>query len=118
MATYTKVKLSGSTDGMGVLIAATATPGTTIHTADATAQDEMFIFISNLHTADVTLTIEFGGATDPDNLLTKLMVIPANSPPIPIVTGQILTNSKVVKMFAGAGFASKLVASGFVNRIT
>ena len=33
MATFTKLKLSGSTDGKAIKVAATATAGTTIHTA-------------------------------------------------------------------------------------
>ena len=33
MATFTKKKLSGSTDGKPIAVAATATPGTLIHTA-------------------------------------------------------------------------------------
>ena len=37
MATFTKVKLSGSTNGRGIAVAATATLGTTIHAAHATA---------------------------------------------------------------------------------
>lgn len=116
MATYTKLKLSGSTDGQGVKIAATGTPGTTVHTADATALDEIFLFASNLDSSDRTITIEYGGTTDPDDLIAKTVVIPANSPPIPIVSGLILTNSLVVGVFASA--ANVIIISGFVNRIT
>lgn len=115
MATYTKLKLSGSTDGMGIKIVQIVTAGDTIHTAHATAQDEIWCWVSNLDSAAVTITIEWGGATDPDNLLVKSMSIPANSAPVPVVTGQILTNSKVFKMFASS--ANKIIASGYVNRI-
>ena len=115
MATFTREKLSGSTDGMGIKITQTATPGDTIHTADATAWDEIYVWLTNLHTAAVTVTIEYGGTTDPDNLLVKALSLPANSPPIPVFTGQILTNSKVVKIFASS--ANVIIASGFVNRI-
>jgi hypothetical protein len=115
MATFSRVKLSASTDGMGVKIVQTATAGTTVHTADATALDEVYVWLSNLHNAAVTVTIEYGGATDPDNLLTKALSLPANSPPIPVITGQILTNSKVVKIFASS--ANVIIASGYVNRI-
>lgn len=115
MATYTKVKLSGSTDGMGIKITTTATAGDTIHTADASALDEVYLYASNLDSSDRTITIEWGGATDPDNLLTKTLNIPANSGPICVVPGLILTNSKVVKIFASS--ANKIIISGFVNRI-
>ena len=41
MATFTKLKLSGSTDGKAIKVVQTATAGTTIHTAHATALDEI-----------------------------------------------------------------------------
>jgi hypothetical protein len=44
MATFSKLVLSGSTDGRMVLVAATATLGTTIHTAHATDQDEIWLW--------------------------------------------------------------------------
>ena len=37
MATFSKTILSGSTDGRGIKVAATATAGTLIHTGSATA---------------------------------------------------------------------------------
>lgn len=116
MATYSRVLLSGSTDGKPTKVTATATPGTTIHTSHATSMDELYLWVSNLHSAAVDLTLEWGGATDPDDLLTKQLSIPANSPPIPVAPGLTLTNSKAVKAFASV--ADKLVITGHVNRIT
>lgn len=115
MATYSRELLSGSTDGMPNKVTAIATPGDTIHTAHASAKDELYLWVSNLHSAAVTLTLEWGGATDPDDLLVKLLSIPANSPPIPVASGLVLTNAKVVKAFASV--ADKLVITGYVNRI-
>ncbi len=115
MATFTKVKLSGSTDGMGIKITATATAGTTVHTAHATALDEIYCWVSNTDSSDRTITIEWGGVTDPDNLLVKTLTIPATSGPILVVPGLILTNSKVFAIFASSG--SKIIATGYVNRI-
>lgn len=116
MATYSKELLSGSVDGQGIVITPTATAGETVHTAHATALDEIWAWVSNLHNAAVTITIEWGGATDPGDLLTKTLSIPANSGPIPIVSGLVLTNSLVFAMFASV--ADKIVVSGYVNRIT
>ncbi len=116
MATYTKLKLSGSTDGKPVKIAATATAGTTVHTAHATSLDELWIWLTNTDSSDRTVTVEFGGVTSPDCLILKTVTIPALSPPIPVVTGQILTNSLVVGIFASA--ANVVLATGYVNRIT
>ena len=114
MATFSKVVLSGSTDGNGIKVAATATPGTTIHTAHATAQDEVWLYAVNSSTADVKLSIEYGGTTAPDNLIE--FTVPAEAGLHIIIPGLISTNSKVIKAFAGT--ASVLIVYGFVNRIT
>ncbi len=117
MATFSRNKLSGSTNGKSIKIAAMATPGTTVHTAVAgtSSWDEVYVWITNTSNAAVTLTIEYGGTADPDNLITKTLSIPANSPPIPILTGQILQNGLVVGMFASS--ANVLLATGYVNTI-
>lgn len=114
MATYSKLKLSGSTDGKQIKVAATATAGTTLHTAHATDLDEIWIWATNSSTSDLKLTIEFGGTTSPDDLIE--MTIPAEAGPIPVIPGLILTNSLVVRGFAAS--ANLVLVSGFVNRIT
>ena len=117
MATITRQLLSGSTNGKSIKVVATATAGTTIHTAVAgtTSFDEVYAWVTNPDTVVHTLTIEFGGVTDPDNLIVKAITIPPSSPPIPILTGQVLQNSLVIGAFADA--ANKLLITGFVNRI-
>lgn len=109
----TKQLLSGSTDGKQIKVAASATPGTTIHTANATAKDEIWLWASNPDTTDYDLTLEWGGTSNPDDL--KKVNVPAKSV-IPLVSGEILTNSLVVKAFGSTG--NKVLISGFVNRIT
>ena len=116
MATFSRIKLSGSTDGKSVKIAATATAGTTVHTAHATSLDEIYCWVNNTDSSDRTITIEWGGVTDPDNLLVKALTIPANSGPILVVPGLILTNSMVFAIFCSS--ANKVLATGYVNRIT
>lgn len=118
MATYSRLLLSGSTNGRAIPVAATATPGTTIHTAvsGTSSFDEIYAWVSNVTTAPVTLTLEWGGVTDPGDHMVKAYSIPANSPPIPIATGQVLNNGLVLKAFASS--ASALNITGFVNRIT
>lgn len=115
MATFTKVLLSGSTDGQPIKVAATGTPGTTIHTAHATALDEIWLWVSNSDTVSRDLTIEFGGTTDPDNLVPKAMPVPPSCQLLLVIPGILLTNSKVVKAFASS--ANKLLIEGHVNRI-
>jgi len=114
MATYTKLKLSGSTDGKGVKVVATATAGTTIHTAHATDLDEIWIYAVNSQSASVKLTLEWGEATDPDGNIEA--IVPGESGLYLVTPGLLLTNSLVVKAFAGT--ANVLVIHGFVNRIT
>ena len=118
MAVVTKRKLSGSTDGQPILVVATATPGTTIHTAVAGTTagtfDEIWLYAYNGHTTTVTLTIEFGGATVPDQNIVSTLASKSGS--ILIVPGYILQNSLVVKAFGSV--ASVVTLTGWVNAIT
>lgn len=117
MATYSRLLLSGSTNGKPIPVAATASTGTTIHTAIAgtTSFDEIYAWAANVTTAAATLTIEWGGTTDPGNHMVKAYSIPANSPPIPIATGQVLNNGLLMTAFGGT--ASAINITGYVNRI-
>jgi hypothetical protein len=114
MATYSKVQLSGGTTGKNIKVAATSTPGTTIHTAHATSVDEIWLWCANTDTVDRKLTIEFGGTTSPDD--TVEITIPAEDGAYLVIPGWTLTNSLVVKAFAAS--ANVLVINGYVNRIT
>lgn len=115
MSTIAKTELSGSTDGLGVLVVATATVGTTIHTAGSgtTNWDEIWIYANNSHSADVLLTIEWGGVAAKDLIQ---FTVPLKSGPNLIVPGLILQNAMVVTAFAGT--ANVIGLTGFVNRIT
>ena len=114
MAQITKLKLSGSTDGRMVKVVATATLGTTIHAAHATSLDEIWLWAVNSDSTDRKLTIEFGGASSPDDLIE--VTIPAEDGLYVVVPGLILTNSLVVTAFCAA--ANVVMIVGFVNRIT
>lgn len=117
MATVVKRKLSSSTDGKAIKIAATATPGTAIHTAVAGTTagtfDEIWLWAFNSHTEDVKLTIEFGGADAPDQNI--IVTIPYKSGLVPVVPGLILQNEATVKAFAGT--TNVITVVGFVNSI-
>lgn len=117
MATYSRQLLSGSTNGKPIPVAATSTPGTLVHTAvtGTSAYDEVYLWASNVTALTATLTIEFGGTTDPGDHIVKSFSIPANSPPIPIVTGQVLQNALAVRAFSGTAGALNVI--GYVNRI-
>lgn len=118
MASFSKIELSGSTDGRGIKVAATATPGTTIHTAQsgtgADNYDEVWLWAVNSDAASIKLTLEWGGTTSPDDLIE--MTIGPEEGLVLIAPGLILQNSLVVKAFAGT--TNLIMIHGFVNRIT
>lgn len=111
----TKDKLSGSTNGKGIKVVATATLGTTIHAAvsGTSSFDEVWIYAYNGHTADVILTVEFGEATVPDGNI--IITIPFKQGRILVLDGRLLNNSLNVTAFASV--ANVIVIDGFVNKI-
>lgn len=117
---YARKALSGSTHGRQIPVAATATPGTLIHTATAGAADplcdEIYLWASNTDTVAHTLTVEWGGVGDPTDHMVKALSIPANSARYPISLGEILRNGLVVRAFADS--ASKINVGGYVNNIS
>lgn len=114
MATYAKLKFSGSTDGRMIKVAQTVTAGTTIHTAHATDLDEIHLWAVNSDTVDRKLTIEYGGATSPDNLVE--FTVPPEDGTYMIIPGWVLSNSLVVKAFAST--ANVVMVGGYVIRMT
>ncbi len=114
MATVTRVPLSSSTNFRGIKIAATATPGTALHTAAAgvLGADEIYIIIYNSDTQGRLVTLEWGGVTAPDDNLAQM--VPAQSNLL-IAGGLCLQNGLVLRAFAAA--ANVVTAFGYVNRI-
>lgn len=115
MATFSKAPLSGSTNGKGILVAATATAGTLIHTAvsGTTDFDEVWLYCQNTSTASVALDIEYGGVATSDLIE---ITIPAESGLVLVVPGLFLNNSLVVRAFAAT--TNVLSIHGYVNRVT
>lgn len=114
MPTYSKQKLSSSTDGKLIKVAATATPGTTIHTAHATDLDEIWLYAVNSDTTARKLTIEFGGTTAPNDTI-EVTIQPESGLAV-VVPGLILSNSLLVRAFCAT--ADVVMVGGYVNRIT
>ena len=119
MATFTKKKLSASTDGRAIKVAQTATAGTTIHTGSATATtiDEVWIYAVNTSASSVKLTIEWGGVSSPDDLI-EVTVLP-EAGLVTVIPGLLIVGNAtplVVKAFAGT--ANVVCIHGFVNQIT
>jgi len=119
MATYSKIALSGSTDGKLIKVAATATAGTTIHTGSSTATtfDEVWLYAVNSDTTDRKLTIEYGGTSAPDDLIEQ--TITAESGLLLIVPGLLIKgNATALIVRAFAATANVVMIGGYVNRIT
>jgi hypothetical protein len=119
MATFSKLILSGSTDGRGIKVAATGTPGTTIHTGSSTATtiDEVWLYAMNTSTSSIKLTIEWGGTSSPDDLIEATLT--GESGLSLLVPGLVIKGNAtplVIRAFAGS--ANVITLSGYVNRIT
>lgn len=108
----TKVVPSGLTDGQALIIDQTATVGNTFHTADAAAKDFIYMWAVNKHSADVKITIEFGGAETDQNITVDL----EPNIPTPVLIGGLLTGSKTCKVFADT--ADVVSVWGHVDRHT
>lgn len=117
MATFQRVLLSGSTNGDPIKVVATATPGTAIHTAvsGTSAIDEVTLYVSNTDTVTRTITVEWGGTTDPDHLISKAVSVPASSGPTLLVDALPVNNANAVAAFAST--ANVLLVTGKVTRI-
>ena len=116
MATYGKQLLSGGTTGKNIKVVATASAGTTIHTAvsGTSNMDEIWLYAMNTDSADRKLTIEYGGTTAPDDLIEVTIATEAGW--VLVCPGLLLQNDLVVKAFAAA--ANVVVINGYVNLIT
>jgi len=119
MATFSKIALSGSTDGRLIKVAQTATAGTTIHTGSSTATtfDEVWLYAVNSDTTDRKLTIEWGGTSSPDDLIEQ--TITAESGLLLVVPGLVIKgNATALVVRAFAATANVVMIGGYVNRIT
>lgn len=113
MATFSKVKLSESTNGTAILVAATTTAGTLLHTTTANL-DEVWLYAYNNHTSDVLLTVEFGGVTVPNHIIS--LTVSYKSGLALVSPGLLLTGSLAVRAFAAT--TNVITISGYVNRIS
>jgi hypothetical protein len=119
MATYSKVVLSGSTQGKGIKVVATASTGTTVHATGTSAAtlDEVWLYAYNSDTSGRVLTIQYGGTTSPDNDIK--VFIPSQSGLTLVLPGLILSGTGVAAntVYAYAETTNVITISGYVNRI-
>jgi hypothetical protein len=119
VATFAKTTLSGSTDGKAIKVAATATPGTTIHTGPTNTAHfhEVWLYAQNTDSTDRKLTIEWGGTASPDDLIE--FTVKAENGLYLMVPGLILKgNATALVVRAFAATANVITISGYVNTIT
>jgi len=110
-----RLLLSGSTSGRSIKVAATATAGTLIHTAvsGSSSIDLVYIYAYNSHSADVVLTIEFGGVSSPDDLIKQ--TIPFQQGRFLIIDGRALNGGLAVRAFAAT--TNVITIDGYVDRL-
>lgn len=119
MATFSKSTLSGSTDGRAILVAATASPGTLIHTgpSDTSHLHEIWLYAMCTDTTARKLTVQWGGTTSPNDEIE--LTIPAESGLVLVSPGLLLKgNATALIVRAFAATANVLTIHGFVNTIT
>lgn len=120
MATFTREKLSASSNGRAIKVAATGSPGTTIHATgtSSTVEDEIWLYAYNSDTTARILTIQWGGTTSPDDDIK--ITIPSQVGLTLVVPGLCLTGTGSVasSVAAYASAANFVTISGYVNRIT
>jgi hypothetical protein len=114
MATFSKQKFSESVNGRQIKVVATASSGTLIHTAHATALDEIWLYAVNDTATDRLLTIQWGGTTATDDDIE--FTVKAQNGLYLIIPGLVLTGSTTVRAFCAAA-ANAIQISGYVNRI-
>jgi hypothetical protein len=114
MATFTKFKLSGSTNGRGIVVAATASAGTTLHVAtnDADTLDEVWLEAVNHTSSSIDLTIEAGGTASGDRIE---VAIPPQQGLVRVLDGHCFSGGVTIAAFASV--ASGISIFGDVNRI-
>lgn len=120
MAAYSKVLLSGSTQGQPITVVATASTGTTIHATGTSSSiiDEVWLYANNTSTSPVLLTVQFGGTESVQH--AKPITLAPQSGDILIVAGLPLTGDGTTgaTTCAFAATASVITISGYVNRIS
>lgn len=116
MPAIAPILLSGSTSGRQIKAVATATPGTLLHTtvAGTTSFDEVWLYAVNTSAATVTLTVELGGVTAPDDQV--IVQIPPSIGPVTVLAGVRLNGAVIIRAFAAT--ANVIVLHGNVNRYT
>jgi hypothetical protein len=118
MATYTKLPLSGSTNGKNMQVTGNSSGASiTVHTAVSGTSDldEVWLYAMGTSATARKLTIEYGAAGG-DIDLVEIEIGAEGTGPVLVIPGWVLQNGLIVKAFAAA--TNEVNLNGFVNRIT
>lgn len=115
MPTITPIHATGSTNGKAIKIVATASTGTTIHTATNVAGefDDLTLYAYNGDTVDRELTIQWGGVATPDNDIK--ITIPAKAGLFAVINGARLNGGLVAAAYCAAA-ANVITITAVVSR--
>ena len=118
--TFTALPLSAATNGALIKIAATATPGTTIHTATASDQpegcDEVWLWAGSTSGSAISATLQISSGNVTDGQSINFRVPAAYNGPIAILAGHRVLDGVVIT--ATAATAERVNIWGNVNRIS
>lgn len=118
MGTITKNHLSQSSNGGPIVISATSSPGTIIHTTSITASiiDEIWLYATNIDLVARNLTVEIGG-TASSNRIT--LGVPAQTGLSIVLPGTIISGngstSSIIRAFSSSSNVVNVL--GYINRI-
>ena len=116
---YTTQLLSGSTNGRPIEVGTVATPGTTLHTVQATgtaAREEVHLYVANRSTATAPVTIELGGTATTDQIMTH---IPSQAGFHLVIPGISFTaTTSIIRAFTTGTATDAITIGGWVNRAT
>ncbi len=122
MATFSKLKLSGSTDGRGIKVTGNSNAAlTTLHTtpsANTNVTDEVWLYAVNSSATTAKLTVLWGGSSDPDDTIE--ISVAGESGLVLLIPGLMLqsnTSPNTRSVTAFANTASVINIHGYVNRI-
>jgi hypothetical protein len=117
---FTAMTLSAATNGAPIRVGATATPGTTIHTATSADMpegcDEVYLWAGSTSTSNINLTLQISSGHVDHGQSINMQIPPAYSGPIPILAGHRICDGVVIT--ATASVAERINIWGNVNRIS
>lgn len=120
MPSYSKIPLSTTAIGAGILLTSSGVPGVLIHQTNNNAVDidEIWLYANNTGASDVAMNI-YWGLTGANNILGPIN-IQAYAGPTLVSPGLILegSGSTASVVYANSSVPSGINIYGYVNRIT